>query len=200
MMLRTVAILRGYDPDVALDLAESCWHAGIDLVEVPVQGDLGWLSLEAVLRRSNGRPVGAGTVLTTDEVAHAVDLGASVIISPGIDEEIIRASQERDVLPLPGVMTASDVTMASRFGLKVCKFFPASLVGTAWLNAMRGPFPTMTYVAVGGISVHNAAEYLGSGASGVAFGSSVEALLSLNDPRGFVAALHEQVGQGMVEA
>jgi Entner-Doudoroff aldolase len=199
MMLRTVAILRGYDPDVAADLAARCWHAGIDLVEVPVQGEVGWLSLEAVLRRADGRPVGAGTVLTLEEVERAVGLGASVIISPGIDEEIIRVSQERKVLPLPGVMTASDVSLASRWGLKVCKLFPASLVGSAWLDAMRGPFPAMTYVAVGGISTHNASEYLDCGASGVAFGSSIETLLSLEDPQGFVSTLHAQAGQYLME-
>lgn len=119
----------------------------------------------------------------------AVDLGASVIISPGIDEEVVAASRARGVLPLPGVMTATDVILANRLRLCVCKLFPASLMGPAWLGAMAGPFPAMAFIAVGGIGVDNAREFLDAGAAGVAFGGSIERVLSLDDPRAFLAAL-----------
>jgi 2-dehydro-3-deoxyphosphogluconate aldolase / (4S)-4-hydroxy-2-oxoglutarate aldolase len=196
LRLRTVAILRGHDPRSAADLAASCWDVGIDLVEVPVQGEAGWSALHAVAARAEGGLVGAGTVLSTADVRRAVDLGASVIISPGIDEEVVRATQERGALPLPGVMTATDVSVASRLGLRASKLFPASLVGPAWLDAMRGPFPGMAYVAVGGIGVENAREFLDAGAAGVAFGSSIERVLSLDDPRRFVSGLHDRVAAG----
>lgn len=192
MKLRTVAILRGYAPEMAADLAANCWDVGFDLVEVPVQGEVGWDALDAVLQRSEGRVVGAGTVLTTEDVDRAVDLGATVIISPGIDDDVVVASQQRGALPLPGVTTATDVTAASRLGLLACKLFPASLVGPAWLGAMRGPFPEMTYVAVGGIDAGNALDFLDAGAAGVGFGSSVKRLLSLDDPRAFVSDLHDR--------
>jgi 2-dehydro-3-deoxyphosphogluconate aldolase/(4S)-4-hydroxy-2-oxoglutarate aldolase len=188
--LRTIAILRGYRPDVAAELAVRCWQAGIDLVEVPVQDDVGWTALEAVGQHADGRPFGAGTVLTASDVQRAVDLNASVIISPGIVEEVVVTSQQLGVLPLPGVMTATDVSLAARLGLQVCKLFPASIVGPAWLEALRGPFPAMRFVAVGGINATNAMDYLSAGASGVALGSGIEDLLALDDPRLVVSAMH----------
>jgi 2-dehydro-3-deoxyphosphogluconate aldolase/(4S)-4-hydroxy-2-oxoglutarate aldolase len=193
MMPRTVAILRGHDPQRAVDLAQRSWALGIDLVEVPVQGEVGWSALQAVAQCAQGRPVGAGTVLTTEDVRRAVDLGCSVIISPGLDEQVVEASLARGVCPLPGVMTATEVGAACRLGLRLCKLFPAEIVGTRWLAAMRGPFPTMRFIAVGGIGVGNAREFLSAGAAGVAFGTSLDDLLRQEDPGGFVASLQDEL-------
>ena len=191
MRLRTVAILRGYQPAGAADLAVRCWEAGIDLVEVPIQGHVGRAALEAVSQLADGRPFGAGTVLTAADVHLAVDLDASVIISPGIVEEVVVTSQQLGVLPLPGVMTATDVSLAARLDMRYCKLFPASIVGPAWLEALRGPFPAMRFIAVGGVHAANAMDYLRAGASGVAFGSSIEDMLALDDPQLVISAIHE---------
>jgi 2-dehydro-3-deoxyphosphogluconate aldolase / (4S)-4-hydroxy-2-oxoglutarate aldolase len=188
--LRTTAILRGLGAQRTADAAEQCWEIGMDLVEVPVQGAEGWASLEGVAARSAGRPFGAGTVLTPDDVRRAVDVGASVIISPGIDAEVVAAALDAGVMALPGVMTPTEVTTATALGLATCKLFPATVVGLGGLKALRGPFPEMAFVAVGGIEPGNAATFLAAGASGVAFGTSIEAVLALDDPAGWVADLH----------
>jgi 2-dehydro-3-deoxyphosphogluconate aldolase/(4S)-4-hydroxy-2-oxoglutarate aldolase len=80
--LRTTAILRAMEAQRAADIAQQCWAIGMDLVEVPVQGDAGWAALESVARCSAGRAFGAGTVLAPDDVRRAIDVGASVIIRP----------------------------------------------------------------------------------------------------------------------
>lgn len=165
----------------------------MDLVEVPVQGERGWAALQAVSERANGRPFGAGTVLSPDDARRAAGLGARVIISPGLSLPVVEATRESSALPMPGVMTPTDVTAAAQAGLDICKLFPATLVGSGWLRAISGPFPGMRFIAVGGIDAHNAAGFLAAGASGVGFGSSVEEILSLDDPSRLVAALHEQV-------
>ena len=193
MDLRTVAILRAFGPERSRDFAESCWDAGMDLVEVPVQGKAGWASLEAVAAVAAGRAFGAGTVLTPSDAVRAIELGASVVISPGIDIEVVAAATDAGALALPGVMTPSDVIVASRLGLRNAKFFPASLVGPAWLGAIRGPFPAMGFVAVGGVDLSNAADYLRAGAVGVGFGSSIVAILESVDPAAVVAELHALV-------
>ena len=193
MNLRTIAILRGFAPSTSRHLAEQCWDAGLDLVEVPVQDDAGWAALAAVAECAQGRPFGAGTVLTVDDVNRVVDLGASVVISPGIDAAVVDATTRAGAMPLPGVFTPSDVTLAARLGVTTCKLFPASQVGPGWLGALHGPFPQMRFVAVGGVDLDNATDYLRAGAAGVGFGGSIERILRCADPSGEVAALHALV-------
>lgn len=190
-MLRTVAILRGHDPQQSANLAEQCWGIGMDLVEVPVQGERGWAALAAVAQRAAGRLFGAGTVLSPEDTRRAVHLGAGVIISPGVDGDVLDATVRLRAVPLPGVMTPTDVSVAARHGVRTCKLFPATLVGPAWLKALRGPFPAMRFLAVGGVDLTNAAEFLTAGAAGIAFGSSITQLLALPDPAGAVAELHD---------
>jgi 2-dehydro-3-deoxyphosphogluconate aldolase/(4S)-4-hydroxy-2-oxoglutarate aldolase len=196
--VRTVAILRGFDPRRTADLAEKSWEIGMDLVEVPVQGEAGWAALGAVAQRSRGRAFGAGTVLTAADATRAVDAGASVVISPSVHADVIAVALEASALPLPGVMTPTDVANAVALGAGVCKVFPASIVGPAWFKAMQGPFPTTRFIAVGGISAANLNDFIDAGATGVAFGGSIEALLSAPDAADVVAAAHERLSRSAV--
>jgi len=188
--LRTIAILRRFDPQKAVDIAERCWAAGMDLVEVPVQGEAGWASLEAVADCAGNRPFGAGTVLTVADAERAVSLGAGVVISPAIDRDVVEATQGAGALPLPGVMTPTDVATAAALGLEACKLFPATVVGPGWVSALRGPFPAMRFVAVGGVDLRNASEFISMGACGVGFGSNVETLLARDNAAEVIAELH----------
>ena len=190
MLLRTIAILRAFGPERSRDYAEQCWAAGMDLVEVPVQGDPGWDSLAAVADAAKGRPFGAGTVLTAESARRALDFGVSVVIGPGIDPAVIDVATGAGAVALPGVMTPSDVGVAVRHGIDVVKLFPASVVGPAWIRALAGPFPEVGVVAVGGIGAANASDYLRAGAVGVGFGASVVEILESSDPAGVVEELH----------
>ncbi|GAA1136225.1 bifunctional 4-hydroxy-2-oxoglutarate aldolase/2-dehydro-3-deoxy-phosphogluconate aldolase [Nocardioides aquiterrae] len=189
--LRTVSILRGFEPQRSRDHAEECWAAGMDLVEVPVQGEAGWASLAAVAEIADGRLFGAGTVLMPEDARRALDLGATVVISPGVNPDVVDVAARAGAIPLPGVLTPSDVGTAVRHGARTVKLFPASVVGSGWLPALRGPFPGVGVVAVGGIGLDNAAEYLRAGAVGVGFGGSIVDVLRSADPAGAVAELHE---------
>ncbi|GAB6987261.1 2-dehydro-3-deoxy-6-phosphogalactonate aldolase [Nocardioides pyridinolyticus] len=189
--LRTVSILRGFGPERSRDHAEECWAAGMDLVEVPVQGEAGWASLQAVAEVAGGRRFGAGTVLTPGDARRAIDLGATVIISPGVDPEVVDVAVEAGAVPLPGVLTPSEVGTAVRHAVRTVKLFPASVVGPDWLPALRGPFPGVGVVAVGGIGLGNAAEYLRAGAVGVGFGGSIVEVLKAADPAAAIGELHE---------
>jgi 2-dehydro-3-deoxyphosphogluconate aldolase/(4S)-4-hydroxy-2-oxoglutarate aldolase len=163
----------------------------MDLVEVPVQGEPGWASLQAVAEAANGRLFGAGTVLTVEDARRALDLGASVIIAPGVDAAVIDVTVAAGAIPMRGVLTPTDVGTAVRHGVRTVKLFPASVVGPGWIRALRGPFPRVGVVAVGGVDLGNAAEYLRAGALGVGFGGSVTDLLRSADPAAVVAELHE---------
>ncbi|MFD0490699.1 bifunctional 4-hydroxy-2-oxoglutarate aldolase/2-dehydro-3-deoxy-phosphogluconate aldolase [Saccharopolyspora spinosporotrichia] len=98
-----------------------------------------------------GRPVGAGTVVGVEQLRTATELGAAFTVAPGLDPELVRASE----LPhLPGVATPSEVQHARKLGLTWVKAFPATVLGTGWFAAIRGPFPGMRFTATGGMNAH----------------------------------------------
>ena len=193
MRHRTIAILRGYDANVTAKMADQCWNIGMDLVEVPVQDASGWESLEAVSQIASGRAFGAGTILSTGDVARAVEMGASVMISPGLDADVVRAAKASGAFSLPGVMTPTDVALAVKLGLTVGKFFPADVVGFNWIKALKGPFPGMEFVAVGGVTASNALDWIAAGACGVAFGGSISELLESDEPELLIGELHRLI-------
>lgn len=171
-----MAILRGYGPARTLELARRAWSLGVTCVEVPLQTDDDARALEALAAESAtlGHVVGAGTVLDVEQVEHARRLGARFTVSPGLDEDVARASLAAGMPHLPGVATGTEVHRALRLGLVWQKAFPAAELGASWVRAMHAPFPQVRFVATGGVSARNAQEFLDAGASAVAVGSALE--------------------------
>ena len=170
-----MAIFRGLGVARSLELAQRAWDLGIDNVELPIQtsDDVEALAAVAAEGSKHGRTVGAGTVVTPEQIAQAKAAGASFTVSPGLDLDIVRASAEAGLAPLPGVATPSEVQLAMREGLTWVKAFPASVLGVDWFSAMRGPFPQAKFVATGGMDAGNAAEFLATGVRVVAVGSAL---------------------------
>jgi 2-dehydro-3-deoxyphosphogluconate aldolase/(4S)-4-hydroxy-2-oxoglutarate aldolase len=182
---RVMVILRGAGA-ATVGLCEQAWSAGVELVEVPVQSENDLIALRAAVAAgtSIGRPVGAGTVVTTDLVDAVAEAGAAFTVAPGLDPVIATASLARGLPHLPGVATATDVHNAQRLDLPWQKAFPASVLGPAWIRALLGPFPAVRFVATGGIDVDNARDFLDAGCRAVSLGSSfadapIEAVRSL---------------------
>ncbi len=174
--VRLMAILRGMGVERSLAVATTAWDLGIEAVEVPVQTptDVEALRVVAEAAAARGLRVGAGTVVTPEHVRQAKDAGATFTVSPGFDVEIVRASHEAGMPALPGVGTATELQHALKEGLTWVKAFPASLLGTGWFGAMRGPFPHATFVATGGMDAASAPAFLNAGVRVVAVGSALE--------------------------
>lgn len=170
-----MAILRNYPPKEAVELATRAWDLGIELVEVPVQDPEAMPTLDAVVAagRERGAPVGAGTVTSVDQLRDVHRRSVAFTVAPGLDVDVVTASQSLGLPHLPGVSTASEIQAALRCGLTWLKAFPASVLGPAWFSAMRGPFPHVSLVATGGVDAHNAPEFLDAGARVVAVGSAL---------------------------
>ncbi|GAA3129398.1 Entner-Doudoroff aldolase [Kribbella aluminosa] len=169
-----MAILRGFSPKRTVELAERAWAAGIQAVEVPAQGPVSLRALQATAEaaRSAGAIAGAGTVVCAEGVAEVRDAGAMFTVAPGFDPVVSAASLAAGMPHLPGVATPTEVQRAQAFGHRWLKLFPASVLGVAVIAAMRGPFPEVSFVATGGVGVHNAKEFLDSGALAVSLGAS----------------------------
>jgi 2-dehydro-3-deoxyphosphogluconate aldolase / (4S)-4-hydroxy-2-oxoglutarate aldolase len=170
-----MAIFRGFDPAQTVSLCRSAWSAGVDVVEIPIQGTSGLRALEAAVAAAAevGRRVGSGTVVSLQLLRAAVDAGAAFTVAPGLDEEVALASLDLAVPHLPGVATSSEIQHARRLGLVWLKAFPAAQLTAGWFAAQRAPFPDVQFVATGGISAANAASFLAAGARAVALASAL---------------------------
>ncbi|MBR8743189.1 bifunctional 4-hydroxy-2-oxoglutarate aldolase/2-dehydro-3-deoxy-phosphogluconate aldolase [Nocardiopsis sp. MG754419] len=170
-----LAILRGMPVDTTVALAERAWELGVTAIEVPARDAPGLEALKATVRAGaeRGHPVGAGTVITEDQVRAVAEAGAAFTVAPGFDPGVMAASEAAGMPHLPGVATPSDIQGVLKAGGHWVKAFPATALGTDWFGAMRGPFPDVRIVATGGMDAHNAREYLGAGARMVAVGSAL---------------------------
>jgi len=168
-----IAVLRGLNPDEAVQRAIRAWNAGVEHVEVTIETPEAVRSLAAVASAAaeRGVAVGAGTVISIEQLDAAAAANASFTVSPGLDEVIVNESIRRGLPHLPGVATASEILRAKTLGLTWLKAFPASLLGPEWAKAMKGPFPDTNFVATGGMHVATAATYLSQGISVVGLSS-----------------------------
>lgn len=172
---QVMVIMRGLGTEKSLELAARAWAAGVTAVELPIQRPADVEALEAVAAaaRERGLTVGAGTVIRVEHVEVAKRAGATYTVSPGTDEDVIRASLDAGLPTLPGVGTASEVQRCAKFGLSWLKAFPAATLGPGWIKAMLGPFPDVKFVATGGVSVGDAGDFLAAGARVVSLGSAL---------------------------
>ena len=105
--------------------------------------------------------IGAGTVLTTEQVDLAVNAGATFIVSPGLNPKVVRYCVDKGIPITPGCSAPSDVEVAIELGLEVVKFFPAEAAGgLAMIKAMAGPYVNMKFMPTGGINANNLTSYL----------------------------------------
>lgn len=157
---RLVPVVVVDNPDTAAPLAAALVDGGLPLAEVTFRT----ASAASALENMAAHPdlcVGAGTVLTADQVDAAVDAGAEFVVSPGLSEQVVRRCAQRDVPAIPGVATATDVTDALALGVGVAKLFPAAqLGGPGMVRALAGPFPQMRFIPTGGITADTAQQYL----------------------------------------
>ena len=142
-------------------LADALYAGGLSCAEVTFRTDAAEESIRLMSEKYPDMLVGAGTVLTIEQVDRAVGAGAKFIVSPGFDPEIVDYCLEKKIPVFPGCITPSEVAQAVKRGLKVIKFFPAEQAGgVAMIKAMGAPYGMVKFMPTGGISAKNLSEYL----------------------------------------
>ncbi|WBU38011.1 bifunctional 4-hydroxy-2-oxoglutarate aldolase/2-dehydro-3-deoxy-phosphogluconate aldolase [Homoserinibacter sp. YIM 151385] len=157
---RLVPVVVLDEADAAPALGDALTAGGLRAAEITLRTPAGVGAIAALAGRE-GLLLGAGTVLTPEDVDRVADAGARFVVSPGLDREVVERTRERGLLPLPGVATATEVQQALRLGLQAVKLFPADrLGGLDTVRALAAPFPELLFMPSGGVSPENAVEYL----------------------------------------
>lgn len=145
----------------ALPLAQALVEGGLPCAEVTFRTDAAEESIRLMAEKYPDMLVGAGTVLTTDQVDRAVKAGAKFIVSPGFDPDIVDYCLDKDIPVFPGCITPSEVAQAVKRGLKVVKFFPAEQFGgVSTIKALAAPYTMVKFMPTGGVSTKNLKDYL----------------------------------------
>lgn len=172
--LPLIAILRGMGPDEAMAIGAALTHSNWPLIEVPLNSPD---ALKSISRLAGAYPealVGAGTVLTVEQVEAVARVGGQMIVSPNFNAEVVRATRQRGMISLPGVATASEAFAALDAGAHGLKLFPAEMIAPVAVKALRAVLPPQTLLLpVGGIGASNMAAYRAAGASGFGIGSAL---------------------------
>ena len=159
--LGIVPVIKIEDVAKAQPLAEAMCAGGLPLAEITFRTANAEESIRSIAKNVPDMLVGAGTVLTAEQVDRAIDAGARFIVSPGFNEKVVQYCQKRNIPITPGCSSPSDIERASENGLEVVKFFPAEAAGgLKFIKAIAAPYGKMKFIPTGGISVKNLNEYL----------------------------------------
>jgi 2-dehydro-3-deoxyphosphogluconate aldolase/(4S)-4-hydroxy-2-oxoglutarate aldolase len=169
---RIVAIFRGDYRNEWLAYAQALLDGGVTAMEITLNS-ADALNGIALLAEQLGDQIilGAGTVLTADEVHQAVDAGATFIVAPDTDEAVIVAAKERGAAVIPGAYTPSEIKRAFQLGADMVKVFPAQT--PAYIKAVRAPLNHIPLMATGGVNIENAAAFIEAGARSLGLGSAL---------------------------
>ena len=177
---KIVAIVRGLEPDYLLRLGHAFVEGGIGLMELTYdqRAPESWAAtakaIEAVKKEFGDRLlVGAGTVITPEQVRLTYEAGGRYLVTPTTQPEIIRMGKALGLGLFPGAFTATEILSAYEAGADAVKVFPASCVGPGYIKAIRGPLSHIPLMAVGGINEKNAAEYMKAGCVGLGVGGNL---------------------------
>lgn len=167
---KVISILRGIQESDAPKVIDALLSGGINCLEVTMNTPSA-LSIIEKARAKEGLLVGAGTVLNIQMAKESISSGARFILSPSLDVEVIEYCLARDVLPVPGVFSPTELYTAHAAGAPLIKVFPAGSVGPQYIKDLLGPFGGLKLLPVGGVSLENTARFLDAGAYAVGVGS-----------------------------
>ncbi|HWO77445.1 MAG TPA: bifunctional 4-hydroxy-2-oxoglutarate aldolase/2-dehydro-3-deoxy-phosphogluconate aldolase [Bacillus sp. (in: firmicutes)] len=170
-----IAILRGIHPDKVCAITEVLVENGITWLEVSLSEEENGIGCIEKIHAHFGDKVhlGAGTVMNPNQVDRVIDAGAQYIITPGWDRDLVRYTKMKKVEIFPGVFSPGEIMQAIQEGVEVVKLFPVNDLGLSYGKNLRGPYPDLKIMGVGGVDLQNIREYAKAGCSFFAIGSDL---------------------------
>ena len=165
--------VRTETPEDAYNAAVACIEGGIRFIEITFSVP-GADEVIRSLSTDKRAAVGAGTVLSAEDVKKALQAGASYIVSPNFDEEVVKFTKKEGVVSIPGACTPTEVYRAYKGGGDIIKLFPfVEIGGLGFLKAVKGPLPFVRYMLCGGANLENVPNYLAARAGGILIGTAI---------------------------
>ncbi len=176
---RVIAIVRGMHPDQMAPLARALERGGIRMMEItfnqnaPETFQNTVSAIRTLSQNMRDMAIGAGTVMTLEQLHMAADVGARYIISPDVNPALIAETKRLGLTSLPGAMSPTEIVTAWNAGADAVKVFPIGDLGVGYLKAIRAPLSHIPLIAVGGVNERNCADFLRAGAIGVGVGGQL---------------------------
>lgn len=172
-----VAVVRAETTEEAVKIANACAEAGIAGLEITftVPGALDVIKELSKIYADGKILVGAGTVLDAETARAAILAGATFVVSPCLNVDVVKICNTYQVAVMPGCMTVKEVVEAMNSGADICKVFPGELFGPKIIKAFKGPLPQAVLMPTGGVSLDNVSEWIKAGAVAVGVGGSLTA-------------------------
>ena len=175
-----VAIIRGFAPDTCLKLTEAYVKGGIDMVEVTFnqKAPETWKDTAAAIKAIKNNfgdvvKVGAGTVLTEEQLMICEDAGGEYMVTPNVNPDLIRKCVADGLMAMPGALTPSEAVIAYNAGASYVKLFPIGVLGHEYVKAVMAPLSHIPFLAVGGIGPDNIADFIKAGCVGAGVGGNL---------------------------
>jgi len=171
-----LGIIRGLPPEQVTSCTESCKNTGLKFTEVPLNTANAAAALERLCEEGekNGLIVGAGTVITEQDLQTALGCGAKFIVTPGTNPAVVKLCVKKNIPCIPGALTPTEIMQAHDLRATAIKLFPvSSLGGTQYIKELRGPFKNIPLLACGGVKAENVRDFFDAGCDFVSFGASV---------------------------
>lgn len=180
MKEKIVGIIRGVPSTYILQTIQALYEGGIRCVEIAIdhkteesiENTYTCIKL-ATDKFADKMLIGAGTILTVEEIKKTSSLGALYMISPNTDETVIKETKKMGLISMPGAMSPSEIADAYAWGADIVKVFPAGYLGTSYFKAMQGPLGHIPLMAVGGINADNLGDFMQVGAMGAGIGGNL---------------------------
>ncbi|MDA0187544.1 MAG: 2-dehydro-3-deoxy-6-phosphogalactonate aldolase [Proteobacteria bacterium] len=170
-----IAILRGVTPDAVSDIGHALFDCGITRIEVPLNTHRALDSIATLVDALGDRAlIGAGTVITREQVRTVAEIGGRLIVSPNFDPDVVQETRRRALVSMPGVVTPSECFAALKAGADALKLFPAFHIGPEGLAALRAVLPRGCAIyPVGGVAPEHFGQWLVAGADGFGLGGAL---------------------------
>ena len=172
---KIIVIVRGVEREKLIPLAEAMYEGGIRLLEITYSATGETADRIRMLAEhfQDRMYIGAGTVLTEEQVELTAQAGGKFIISPDTYPEVIQKTRDLGLVSMPGALTPSEMQIAHRNGADFIKLFPISNLGASYVKAVKAPLSHLKVLAVGGVDENNVAEYVKAGVDGFGLGSNI---------------------------
>lgn len=171
---KVVAILRNYSLNESVNITRAFLDGGIKLVEVTMNSDDALATIEELVTTfKDDAFIGAGTVITIEQVEAAANAGAKYIISPNVNEAVIKKTKELNLISIPGAFSPTEIIKAVDAGADIVKIFPINILGTGYLQQIKGPIDQVKFMATGGIDAKLGKELISMGCEAIGVGAQL---------------------------